>query len=105
MVACKQLLTYRQATDELGREQVIDNIKERLKESSYLDNSTFCVIASTIFLEEGMYREALQLVVSTGSGSGSRKFREIITRNASLFKNKSSRFSNKSITKNARIRG
>ena len=41
-----------------------------LKEPSYLENATFCVIVSQIFIENAMYREALELVVDSKSNEG-----------------------------------
>jgi len=64
IVAAKQLLLFKQATTADTKEIVIDNLKEYLKEPECLKNTTFCVIASQVFIDNEMYREALELVVS-----------------------------------------
>ena len=64
IVAVKQLATYKQAKSSDAKDIVMDKVKEYLKEPSYLENNTFCVIISQIFIEEQMYREALELVVN-----------------------------------------
>eukprot|EP00483_Globobulimina_turgida_P011381 UN11403 len=70
LVAVKQLLTYAQANSPDTKDIVIDKLKEYLKEASYLDNNTFCVITSQIFIEHCMYREALELVINLQNNDG-----------------------------------
>ena len=69
LVAAKQLLLFKQATSAENKEIVIDNLREYLKEPSYLDNDSFCVISSQVFIDNGMFREALELVVSANDGN------------------------------------
>eukprot|EP00484_Ammonia_sp_Unknown_P022923 CAMPEP_0197035670 /NCGR_PEP_ID=MMETSP1384-20130603/13403_1 /TAXON_ID=29189 /ORGANISM="Ammonia sp." /LENGTH=311 /DNA_ID=CAMNT_0042465761 /DNA_START=46 /DNA_END=981 /DNA_ORIENTATION=- len=71
IVAVKQLIVYKQATSDEAKEMVIDKLKEYLKESSYLENTAFCVVTAEIFIEHAMYREALELVTSSHGKSSS----------------------------------
>jgi len=68
IVATKQLLTFKQATSSAAKEIVMERLKEYLCEASYLENNSFCVIAAQIFVDHGLFREALELVVNRADG-------------------------------------
>eukprot|EP01084_Bolivina_argentea_P296002 509744_1 len=70
IVAVKQLLIYKQSVDAEAKSMVTDKLNEYLKEPSFLENNAFCVIASQIFIESRMYREALELVITNKDRDG-----------------------------------
>ena len=66
-MAVKELSKYKQAKSLDAKEIVIDKLKEYLSEPSVLENTTFSVVTSSIFLQQKMYREALEIVSDNNS--------------------------------------
>eukprot|EP01084_Bolivina_argentea_P172543 298901_1 len=74
----KQLLLYKQATSSDTKEIIIDKLREYIKEGSYLENNTFCIIASEIFIENLMYREALELVININNRNSDENLEKLL---------------------------
>ncbi len=64
-LAVKQLSVYKQATTTDERELVVDTLAGYLEEESVREDATFSVIAAQIYMEEGNFKQSLQLVHSS----------------------------------------